>query len=245
LFSLIEEVEGMLRRALSLCAVLAFASAAHAGAVITLVPTPNQATYNFNEVVHVDVLAQLDSSSPASVRVRAMQFDVGASDAALGITPVLVHPVTDNGPISFWDLHGASICAGDEASCGTNYFIDGSLASDDLVSATYIGLTSSGLFQVILSQGAPTRVGQLEVTMPGAEGTYLLDLLNAADQNVNNGALLVHGFGSPTDPRVDLTARANQISNGQLRFTVIPEPATLVLLGLGGVAAVVRRRRTA
>jgi hypothetical protein len=249
----------MLRRALSVCAVLGFVSAAHAGVAITLVPHPSQPGegYQPGEVLNVDILAQLTSGTPSlpgpagtttAVRVRLMQFDLADSDAALGISTVDHHPLSDLGPIPFWDFGGSTGCANDETACGFNYFIDGSIASDDILNITYIGTTTSGGAMITLNQTAQRRVGQLTVTLPTDPGTYLLDVLNADEVDINQGAELRWGFGSvgdPTDPTSPLRANGGGISGGQVRFTVIPEPATLALLGLGGVAAALRRRRTA
>lgn len=240
----------MLRRALSLCAVLGMVSYAHAGAIVTLNPSApvNPAGYQPGETVRVDVFVQLDASSPATIRTRLIQFDITDSNDALGMTPVLNHPGADIGAIPFWNLLGSTTCANDEASCGTNYFIDGSLAdaTPSLLNMTYTGLTSSGSFMVVLRQASPTLVGSLDVQLPGGQGEYLLDLLNADETDINLGAEIRHGFGSTSDPgSFTLRANSGQITGGQARLVVVPEPATLAMLGLGGLAAAYRRRRAA
>lgn len=240
----------MLRRALSLCAVLGMVSYAHAGAIVTLTPSApvDPAGYQPGEHVRVDVSVQLDANSPATIRTRLIQFDITDSNDALVLTPISNHPLADIGPIPFWNLGGSTTCANDEASCGTNYFIDGSLAdaTPSLLNMTYTGLTTSGSFMVVLRQANPVLVGSLDVTLGNTPGEYLLDVLNADEVDVNMGAEIRHGFSVTADPgSTTLRANGGQIIGGQARLVVVPEPATLAMLGLGGLAAAYRRRRAA
>lgn len=243
----------MLRRALSLCAVLGLASSAYAGAAITLdaADPANGVNYVPGETVRVDFLAQLTGGTPTSIRVRLMQFDLSDSSAGMGFAPVMNHPLADIGPIPFWNFSGSTTCANDEASCGTNYFIDGDASGNNILNMTYTGLTTSGSFMVTLNQTTNKLVGSLDVTMPSdpAGGDFVLDVLNANNTDDNFGAEIRHGFGVTADPGAfilraesgDIAMVAGQ-TNG-LTFAVIPEPATLALLGLGGLAAAFRRRR--
>jgi|CXWL01.1.fsa_nt_gi hypothetical protein len=259
----------MLRRALSLCAVLGLASSAYAGATISLAPSApaNPLGYAPGEVVNIGVFAQLDAGTPSvpgpagtttAIRVRLMQFDLSDTSPALlaGIAPVGHHPLQETQPfagaIPFWDYSSTTVCAGDETGCGTNYFVDGELPGTlpNIFNTTYSGSVSSGGNMISLNQTAPKKVGELQITMP-AEGSYVLDLLNADNTDPNLGAEIRWGFGSasdPTDPTSPLRATvtaATGISGGQLPLTVVPEPATLAMLGLGGLAAAFRRRRSA
>lgn len=103
-----------------------------------------------------------------------------------------------------------------------------------------------------------TRLGGIVVTLPQDPGNYTLDLLNppaGETPSVNNGMVFDFGFGGGPEDPVTKWASAPQdgrggnpdllisYARGPLSLTVIPEPATLVLLGLGGIA-VLRRRRS-
>ncbi len=239
----------MLRYGLCWCAVVGLGSSAHAGALVSLVPwSPvNGSTYQVGEQVRVNVFVQLDASMPSTIRTRMLQFDVSDTSPGLTLLPVLNHPQASIGPIPFWNFGGTAVCAGDETTCGGNHFIDGSLVSDDMLNITYIGFTTDGNSQLVLRQAFPTLVGSLTVIMPQTQGAYYLDLLNADTPEDYDGADIRYGFGSIEDPGINiLRAQDGEITmvpgpgtdeNGRVAFVLVPEPLTLVLLGLGGLAA--------
>ncbi len=236
----------MFRRGLALCAVMAMATVANAGVAVSLVPAnPGVGgVYNGGETFNVDVMAQIDGAGPASFRVRLLTLDMNNSSPGIGISGASTHPGTDVGDIFFWDFGSTPTCSGDPAACGDLWFIDSDLG-DKVANITYTGLTTSSSRQITLTQAAAKRVGVMTITLPAVQGEYLLDVLNAGEQDPNKGGALTYGFGTTPDPRVDLRAFTGGMTGGQARFVVIPEPATLMLLGLGGVAAAIRRRKTA
>lgn len=247
----------MLYRCMFWCAAFAFASPAFAGVAITLIPTPEQATYQPGQVVNVDVFAQLTAGTPSvpgpqgtttSIRVRLLQFDLGNSDPALSIVPVVHHIVDGKFEVPFWDLSSTIRCTQNQNECGWNHFYNINLngpgaAPDDVLNMVYVGSTSSGSRMLILNQDAATRVGALGVTLPNQTGTYLLDLLDTDDTEYG-AEIRWGGLGittDPIDPTSPLRSSNGGITGGRLAFTVIPEPATLALLGIGVLIAGARR----
>ena len=82
------------------------------------------------------------------------------------------------------------------------------------------------------------------------EVKYMIDALNAGtDDPLNLSAQIHFGFGG-ADPITAWAAGPGHptatglITGDPLSLTVVPEPATLTLLALGGIAAL-RRRQTA
>lgn len=112
-----------------------------------------------------------------------------------------------------------------------------------------------GAQQLQLAADTPWRMGGMPVTLPMAEGMYTLDLLN--EQNVLDdsfGMVIDFGFGmGPGDPvtRWGSASASGNVADaivyaqgsGVLVFQVIPEPATLSLLAIGGMALLRRRKR--
>jgi len=253
----------MLRRFSTGLISLSLCSSSFAGVAITVVPSvpdPPGGFYPYpGQQLNMDILAQLTPGTPSvpgpggstsSIRVRMMQFDLSDTDPALDVRPY-GHEIGGEFIIPFWDFSGALGCSADPFSCGTNYFIDGNISSDDLLNITYTGLVSSNSLMITLNQSVPKKVGELVVALPGSLGVYTLDLLNADEADINEGAEIRWGFGSDADP-TDLTSplRANTggITGGQFRFYLcqgdpncIPEPGMLALLGLGGLVITIRR----
>jgi hypothetical protein len=243
----------MLQRALSVCAVLGLASAAQAGVIVTLVPS----TQDFVPGVpfNVDVMAQLDGPVPVtgatSIRLRLAQFDLSDTDPALTVIPVSTHPDAEV-PFRFWDFTSTSNCQGDSTACGDRYLIDGELPSpplpENIFNVAFTGQTQNLPRMLALSTDAATRLGILQVTIPaGAQGgTFLLDVMNSDTTNENLGAEVRYGFAppppAPADPAGSFRAAGGGMTGGTL---VVPEPTTLAILGLGGLAAAYRRRRAA
>jgi hypothetical protein len=63
------------------------------------------------------------------------------------------------------------------------------------------------------------HIGRLDIVLPSREGSYTLDLANAASPVV--GAEVLFGFGlSPADPITSWRATAGQLTGGTLTFTV-------------------------
>jgi hypothetical protein len=237
---------------LLLCSL--FPVAAHAGVIITLEATPPTiyppVGYVNGEIARVDVYAQLDANSPPYVRLRMAQFDLTDSSDALGIVPVLVpDPFGEGLTVPFWNLPKSLEQCCPECFCGLNYFLDGSLTDQtpELLNITYVGLTTSGTYQIVLRQAYRTLLGSFDVTMPAIDGYFDLDLLNADESDLNLGADFRHGFGTTTDPGSHaLTARDGTVTGGHVRFRVgfaIPEPATLTLLLLGTAFLTTKTRR--
>ncbi len=84
-----------------------------------------------------------------------------------------------------------------------------------------------------------------------ANGETVLDIDLSAFTNVTSADFRIVGFGATStggtfDPENDLAINNGEsiVVNGDVA-TVIPEPASIALLGLGGVTLLARRRRSA
>jgi hypothetical protein len=245
----------MFRRGLALCAVLGFVSVANAGIAVNLTPT-NAGPYDINNpaslgpfTVNIDI-----SQSPAGSRegIRLVRFDLADTNPAITLPTLITWRYTGVTGIPANAAHAEfrELPRADTVYQPNNYpnknandpdFFDDGIDPEDPNddnrpwNFNMLVLPASGNYRV---------ASLLNVRLPAVPGEYLLDVMNSDSVgDVNSGAQVTYGFGiDPNDPRLDLRANEGALSGGQLRFIVIPEPATLILLGLGGVAAAMRRR---
>ena len=70
-----------------------------------------------------------------------------------------------------------------------------------------------------------------------------LDVANAGDANIDFGGLLQFGWGvDEDDPITNWRFNTGELSGGTYDIVTTPEPATLVLVVIGAVAGLRRRR---
>ncbi len=113
--------------------------------------------------------------------------------------------------------------------------------------------------------GAPTTLGYFDLIQRGVDRASAFDVILSTDSTFGNGDDVVFGatmtdtsaygagwtslvnLGGTTAQHVrwDVTATANgsNVGAAEIAFYGIPEPATLGLLGMAGVALLMRRRR--
>lgn len=220
----------MFRRGLALCAVLGFASVVNAGAVVSLVPTnPGVGgTYSGGEQFTVDV----NITSDQSLQPRLLGFDFSVTDPAI----TLMGPDVTGGPGGVPD--GIPEFVFDMSTAFVSSALYNPFPNFPRPQVVYSSQTGIPGFVLQMNAGQPFHAGSLTIKLPTDPGTYVLDAMNATDQDVNHGARIDFDFVN----RTSLTAFNGLLTGGQHEFVVIPEPATLVLLGLGGVAAAMRRR---
>jgi len=246
----------MARPLWAICSLLMAATSVRAGLVVTLTPDvfpPNPGgTYNPGQSLDLDVWLMSD----IALDVRLMQFDHTSSspELMLGSDRDIGRPVYDPTPENPFD--GVPNFHFDYASLADpNSYTDFSNLSAGAerkpwpAAAVFTDLEVRVGNMLGLQPGVPFHAGTMPVTMPVAPGEYMLDLLNAGTTDRNRGALLVFGGldGSPTTTWSSMDDGDVEINyapgGGPAVFAVVPEPATLLLLAMGGVAAMERSRR--
>ncbi|MCO6437719.1 MAG: PEP-CTERM sorting domain-containing protein [Phycisphaerae bacterium] len=192
--------------------------------------TPSAAgPYNPGQTIDVFVDLANPVSGVADRYLRLVQLDIRDSDDPIEMA---VNGFT-------WDF--TSIPDG-----GVGYAAFG---NPPIPSVAYLGVVLNTNGQYLLpGDGSALRLGSFNITMPNvvSETTFNFTLLtpsdNPSDLNDPTGARVMSGFGG-LDPIVDSRPRLGNLTGGTAEFTVVPEPATLGLLGAGLLAAMGLSRR--
>jgi hypothetical protein len=111
---------------------------------------------------------------------------------------------------------------------------------------TYTGTFAVPGFMLEFTPGAPLVVGHGTVILPQDAPMYselIVDALNTAAPDLDWGARIDFDWDDPQTWHANPGLGDDVITGEPLVLTVVPEPGTLVLLGLGAVA-LFRRRST-
>ncbi len=185
-----------------------------------------------------------DTSETTRKRIVVMKWDLGS----------IVGP---GETISAITLSGTNIGQTTGALVVFYAAIDGGTA--DIQGLTLLETEITAMNWAGYNDAGPTTPGSFDSTIPldlaqftlvgsspGNGGVYGMtfsdgDLLTAANADTN-GTLIIAGVPTAENKAISL-ARGNPNSAIKLEVTVVPEPASLALLGLGGLSLLVRGRQ--
>ncbi len=210
----------MLKHSVSLVCVLAVASIANAAVTVNVVPTGGADANNLmpGQSFSADLMVSQDTG--VARNLRDVRFDFSTTDGAIGLSNFQ------------WDTS--------TLASNALLFLDSALP---VPSGSFTGLSELAGFQLNLPASGDARLGTIDVTAPNAPGTYNLNAITASDDtNPNLGGLFSWGFGGAGDAFTENFANNGDVVGGSLNL-IVPEPATIAFLGLGGLALIRRRRK--
>lgn len=101
--------------------------------------------------------------------------------------------------------------------------------------------TPNPLFQITLPDNGEVYAGHIYINVGTAGGT--VDVTNDDVADPNWGARADFGFGGPNDPVTTWRAYTGELTGGVLELPVVPEPASVVMVGIGLVYALRAKRK--
>lgn len=191
----------MFTRGLAICLILAVASVAQAGAVLTLERTgTGDIPVGSSETINLYVTQTGGVTTPPML-VRMIQLDMSASGAGLSFAA----PGTSGTIVEMWDYasaggEDAGCWTDDPSTCGDAHLIDADF-TDSIVSTAFgdaSHLDPDGMLQMNLGDGVQVKIGEISVTCM-ADGSQTMDVLNASDTDLDAGAKVMFGFGVNID----------------------------------------------
>ena len=214
----------MLSRGVAMSLGLLLPTIVQAGAVIELRPVVSTNVYNpcgtylRGETVTVEVYA---SQSPAGnlELLRLVQLDFTDSDPSLVLPATVTWAATTN--------HFAFLADdGGTAKRHSNTF-HGNTAIPDL------GPNASEQLN-LPADGTCVKLGEFDVRMPTASGTFLLDVMNATSTDADRGAQIRFGFSlGGTSPITAWRADTGDLTGGTYSFDVIAQAVVATTPGDG------------
>lgn len=113
--------------------------------------------------------------------------------------------------------------------------------SGGLITLTFTGLDDSLSYDLLIGAAFTDDIASATWTADGQSDTTVSNV--GADAFVTLAGLETDGSGNLVITSAGAGARPDLSAVAALTLTAVPEPSTAVLLGLGGIALILRRRR--